>query len=187
MTNESSFKIPVEKLVSWAAANVLRATTPTAGIIQKYAQDNNTSVDNIKRMAKFYISNAQMFGDKRIEYIDVLQDLLGNINEIPGPMLTKELVRECYNELMEELGSDVSTPPSPSPSDVDLGDAASQLARTKGELKTILGRAQKLGIIRQDKDKIYILDKNKYLQIVGDMPQKIKSLQQRLEPSEEEI
>jgi len=90
----------------------------------------------------------------------------------------KDLIHEAYNELMEELGSE--NPPSRNA--INLGNLASQLARSKGELKTLLYKAEQLGIIKQTNGKIAILDKNKYLQVLGDLPRKIKDLQQKLEP-----
>lgn len=77
----SSFRIPVEKLVAWASKNVLKATVPPYPEIQRYAEENNITVENLEKMAKFYLTNIQMFGPGK-EYADVLKDLIANIKEI---------------------------------------------------------------------------------------------------------
>lgn len=81
---ESSFKIPVEKLVDWASKNILHSKVPPYPIIQQYAEANNTTVENLRDMAQFYLSNIKMFGDKAPTYADVLRDLISNIGEITG-------------------------------------------------------------------------------------------------------
>lgn len=95
----------------------------------------------------------------------------------------KELVKEAYNELMKELEINPNEPQIlPNKKDISLGDASSQLAKSKGELAAILDKAERAGIISKKDGKISILDKNKYIQIVGDLPKKIKLLQSKLEP-----
>jgi len=79
---ENNFKIPVEKLVNWASKNVLHATNPPYPEIQRYAEENNITVENLANMAKFYLSNVQMFGSNKATYADVLKDLIANIKEI---------------------------------------------------------------------------------------------------------
>jgi DNA-directed RNA polymerase subunit L len=78
----SSFNIPIEKLVSWASKNVLHANVPPYPEIQRYAEENDTTVENLEKMSKFYLSNIEMFGPRKGVYADVLKDLISNIKEI---------------------------------------------------------------------------------------------------------
>jgi ribosomal protein S20 len=64
-----------------------------------------------------------------------------------------------------------------------LGTAASKLAQLKGELSTILDRAEREGIIRRKDGKTSIINLPKYSQLIGDLPKRIKALQLRVLPS----
>jgi hypothetical protein len=71
----------------------------------------------------------------------------------------------------------------PSKGDRALGTAASKLAQLKGELSTILDRAEREGIIRRKDGKTSIINLPKYSQLIGDLPKRIKALQLRVLPS----
>lgn len=92
------------------------------------------------------------------------------------------LVNEAYDEMMSELRSDLGFPPEPSRSDISLGNVSSQLAQAKGELSTLLDRATRQGIISRKDGKISIINKNAWIKAVGDLPRKIKNLQNQLTP-----
>ncbi len=95
----------------------------------------------------------------------------------------KELVKEAYTELVKELEAGVD---QPNQLDLDLGDVSTKLAQSKGELATLLDKAERAGIINRANGSIKILKKDDYVRLVGDLPKKIKLLQQRLEPSPHE-
>lgn len=98
-------------------------------------------------------------------------------------MLSSDLLKEAYKEVIQELGSEMDM--TIQPNDLKLGDIASQLAQAKGELNTILDRAAREGILKKNEGKIKILNRNAYIKCIGDLPRKIKQLQQQLEPSDE--
>lgn len=107
----------------------------------------------------------------------------------------KKLVKEAYDELMQELEASPSSQQIepqvlPTKRDISLGDASSQLAKSKGELATLLDKAERAGIISKKDGKVSIIDKVRYMQVIGDLPKKIKALQAKLEPdltSDEEV
>lgn len=90
----------------------------------------------------------------------------------------KDVVKEAYIELLKELNEDLE----PNQDDITLGDVTTQLATAKGELATILDRAAREGVIKREGGRVQILKKDQYLQQVGDLPSRIKALQQKLEP-----
>jgi hypothetical protein len=92
------------------------------------------------------------------------------------------LVNEAYNEMMSELHADLELSPEPSRSDISLGNISAQLAQAKGELSTLLDRATRQGIITKKNGKISIIDKDAWIKAVGDLPRKIKDLQNQLTP-----
>ncbi len=92
----------------------------------------------------------------------------------------KELAKEVFNELMSEL--DAADSITPSKNDIQLGGDAAKLAQLKGELSTILGKAERAGAIKRANGKVTIINKEYYGKIIGDLPKRIKALQQSLEP-----
>ena len=98
---------------------------------------------------------------------------------------SNNLIKEAYAEVMQELGAEMDIVMHSD--DLALGNVASQLAQAKGELNTILDRAARQGIIRKNQGRVQILNKDEYIKRVGDLPRKIKQLQQQLEPSNEII
>lgn len=81
------------------------------------------------------------------------------------------ILKEAYSELLTELGQ-------PEPAQI--------LAEYKGKLAAALDRAQRAGIIKKDDNgKIKIIKKDIWTRMVGDMPKKIKELQQKLTPNYE--
>lgn len=93
-----------------------------------------------------------------------------------------KLINKAYNEVMNELFMRSGDEHNVSRSDISLGNIASQLAQAKGELSTLLDRAAREGIISNKNGKISIIDKNAWIKAAGDLPQKIKKLQQQLTP-----
>lgn len=92
----------------------------------------------------------------------------------------KELAKEALNELMYELEADVDT--QPTKKDLALGGASAKLAQLKGELNTILDKAEQAGIISKNGGNIKILKKDAYIKYIGELPKQIKALQQKLMP-----
>ncbi len=91
-----------------------------------------------------------------------------------------KLIQEAYNEVMRELEPKLP----PSTPNVELGDLSTHLAQFKGELATVLDKASRAGYISRDNTgKIVIKNKEAYNEIVGDLPSRIKVIQQQLEPS----
>jgi len=99
-------------------------------------------------------------------------------------MSVKTLVNEAFIEVMKELGSELDmVVPTPTSNDMALGEVATQLAQAKGELNTILDRAARDRVIKKNEGKIAILNKEEYIKRIGDLPKKIKALQNQMEPA----
>lgn len=89
------------------------------------------------------------------------------------------IMEEAFNEVMQDLN--MGEPPETlSQNDLSLGDTAAQLAQVKGELSAILDRAYREGIIKKKDGRISILNRDAYTRAVGDLPKKIKQLQQTI-------
>jgi hypothetical protein len=101
-------------------------------------------------------------------------------------MNIKEVVKEAYNEVVKELemgmGAGPDTQVIPSKRDSAMGNVSSQLATAKGELATVLDKAERAGIISKKNGKITINNTEQYMKYIGDLPRRIKTLQQKLEP-----
>lgn len=93
----------------------------------------------------------------------------------------QNLIIEEYNKVIKELEDNI-----PSEENKELGDITASLAQAKGELATILDRAFREKVIDKNNGKIKILNREEYLKRVGDLPNKIKQLQQQLEPEDNE-
>lgn len=96
-------------------------------------------------------------------------------------MSVKTLVKEAFEEVMKDLGSELEVP-MPTSNDMALGEVATKLAQAKGELNTILDRAAREGVIKKEGGKVAILNKNEYIKRIGNLPKQIKALQNQLEP-----
>ena len=96
-------------------------------------------------------------------------------------MSVKKLVKEAFEEVMKDLGSELEAP-FPASHDMALGEVATKLAQAKGELNTILDRAAREGVIKKEGGKVAILNKNEYIKRIGGLPRQIKALQSQLEP-----
>lgn len=97
-------------------------------------------------------------------------------------MSVKTLVNEAFIEVMKELGSELDMV-VPTSDDMALGEIATKLAQAKGELNTILDRAARDRVIKKNEGRIAILNKEEYIKRIGDLPKKIKALQNQMEPA----
>lgn len=98
----------------------------------------------------------------------------------------KSIAEETFNEVMNELSRDASPIDSPEnviPTKTDkvLGNDAAKLAQLKGELATVLDRAESEGIIsRGEEGKIRIIKLPEYQKVIGTLPQQIKILRRKV-------
>jgi hypothetical protein len=117
--------------------------------------------------------------------------------------LIKELAEEALKEVMAELGkgapftndqyadrapardTSLDSPDddsiekqfNPSKNDKVLGSNAAKLAQLKGELATVLDRAEREKIITRDENgKVKVLKLPEYQKAIGNLPQEIKAL-----------
>lgn len=81
--DENAANLSVDKLLKWAASNVLYATSDPSPEIQKFVSDNGINVQTLKDKAKFYAANAAIFGNAA-EVKDVMLDLIAAIDEMNG-------------------------------------------------------------------------------------------------------
>jgi hypothetical protein len=103
----------------------------------------------------------------------------------------RNIAKEAFNEILSEMEIGVSSQPdsfssldddtlaqqvAPNKKDKVLGGDAAKLAQLKGELATVLDRAEREGIINRSEGKTRILRLPQYQQLIGNLPQQIKIL-----------